>query len=112
MQILIEDLKFKTIIGILEFERVKPQDVIVDIAINYNYKKNGFIDYAKVVKIIKSTIKKQKFLLLEDAIEFLSKKLHKKFNNIEKLTIKITKPSILKDCKVSLKQKYRFTSLN
>ncbi|MEK6658706.1 MAG: dihydroneopterin aldolase, partial [Campylobacterota bacterium] len=53
MTIHIEDLKFQCIIGILDFERVTPQDVIINLAIEYDYKKN-FINYADVVEIVKN----------------------------------------------------------
>ena len=38
MTLHIEDLKFQAIIGILDFERITPQNVIVNILITYEYK--------------------------------------------------------------------------
>lgn len=101
MKVEIENLSFKTIIGILDFERKKTQRVIINISFEYDYKKGKFIDYAKIAKTIKKTIKKEKFGLIEDAIVFLEKKLNKNYD-IKNLKIKITKPNILKDCKVSV----------
>lgn len=40
MTIHIEDLRFQAIIGILDFERTTPQDVVVDLTIKYKYKKS------------------------------------------------------------------------
>ena len=37
MKVNITNLTFKTIIGILDFERVKPQKVVVDITFEYDY---------------------------------------------------------------------------
>lgn len=105
MTIHIEDLKFKCIVGILDFERKKPQDVIVNVIINYDYT-DEYIDYSKVVNIIKKNMKKKKYLLLEDALEGLRKKIFKNFPLIETLELKLTKPSILPDCRVSLSQYY------
>ena len=103
MRVYIKELTFKTIIGILPFERVKKQKVIVDISFNYTFSKksNDFIDYSEVATLVKKTIRKKKFKLIEDAILTLEKKIYKKFN-LTKLQIKISKPEILKDCLVSV----------
>ncbi|MEA1915507.1 MAG: dihydroneopterin aldolase [Campylobacterota bacterium] len=101
MHVFINDLTFKAILGILDFERIKKQTVIVDIDFEYTYKKNQFIDYSKVAKMVETTMKKKKFKLIEDAIECLHKKLTKKFK-IKNLAIKISKPTILKNCNVSV----------
>ena len=109
MTIYIEDLKFQCIIGILDFERTTQQDVIINVTIDYNYV-DKFINYADVANLIKSLMTEHKFLLLEDALSTLSKKLQKEFNLINSLSIKITKPSILPDCKVSVGDLFIFNS--
>ncbi|MCD6433658.1 MAG: dihydroneopterin aldolase [Sulfurimonas sp.] len=109
MTIHIQDLKFQCIIGILDFERITPQDVIINLEIDYDYR-DDFINYAKVVTLIKSDMIKNKFLLLEEALDDLSLKLKKEFSTINKLNLKITKPSILKGCKVSVSNFYNFNS--
>jgi len=101
MTIHVEDLKFFCIIGILDFERKKTQEVVINLTINYEYKKE-FINYAEVVELIKSSMIEQKFLLIEDALDFLNKALKSTFPLISSLSLKITKPTILKDCKVSV----------
>ena len=107
MKIYIEDLKFQCIIGILDFERVNAQDVTLNITIEYAYR-DEFINYADVVNLVKSTMYEKKFLLIEDALNELSKTLKKEFLTINKLYLKITKPSILPDCKVSVSDIYNF----
>ena len=109
MTIHIEDLKFQCIIGILDFERDTPQDVVINAVIDYNYK-NNFINYADIVEMVKSTMKKSKFLLIEDAIENINLKLIKEYNSIKSIDLKITKPSILPDCKVSVSYHYKTQS--
>ncbi len=109
MIIHIEDLKFQTIIGILDFERVNVQDISIDVEIEYVYDKE-FINYADVVALIKETMKEEKFFLIEDALKELSKILKEKFIRIDTLSVKITKPSILPDCKVSVAEFYSFDS--
>lgn len=109
MTIHIEDLKFQCIIGILDFERTKPQDVIVNVEIEYDYKE-GFINYAEVAELIKNLMKKSDFLLIEDALEAINLKLYKEYDSIENIFIKITKPSILRDCRVSVSNYYKSKS--
>lgn len=107
MTIYIEDLKFQCIIGILDFERIEEQDLIVNLTIKYEFK-TEFINYADVSEFIKSFLKNEKFLLIEDALESLSTKLKEKFSLIKTLNLKITKPSIMPDCRVSVSDTYKF----
>ena len=101
MKIKISKLTFKCIIGLLDFERITKQKVIINISFEYEFKENNFIDYAQVSNLIKKIMKKKKFELLETAITHLEQKLNNLYN-IHNLKIKITKPDILKDCIVSL----------
>lgn len=103
MNVSIDGLTFKTIIGILPFERKIKQKVVLDISFSYIFSKNqkDFVDYSHVAKMAEKIIKKEKFLLIEDALLFLEKSLTKEFK-IENLKIKISKPDILKNCKVSV----------
>ncbi len=105
MKIEISDLTFKCIIGILDFERIKKQRVIINISFEYDFSKDLFIDYSEISNLIKSTMKKEKFLLLEDAILHLENLLNNSYQ-ISNLYIKISKPNILKDCVVSLSNIY------
>ena len=109
MRIYVEELRFKCIVGILDCERVQKQEVIINLTLDYTYEQE-FIDYAKVVKLLKKTMKKRKFLLLEDALTTLTKKLKKNFPHIDTIWLKITKPSILPDCKVSVAKTTHFNS--
>jgi len=103
MVVTIDNLSFKAIIGILPFERKTKQKVIVDLSFEYMFHKDSddFIDYSIVVNIIKKTMKKKRFLLIEDAIIYLENKLNSTFK-ISNLKLKITKPNILKDCIVGV----------
>lgn len=109
MTIHIEDLKFQCIIGILDFERVTPQDVIINIQIEYLYEKE-FINYAQIVEIVKDIMIKSEFLLIEEALNSINLKLIKEFSSIKSIHLKITKPSILRDCKVSVSKHYKSQS--
>ncbi len=101
MTITINTLTFNAIIGLLDFERLKEQKIVVDCIIEYDYESN-FIDYAVVAAIIEETIKEEKFKLIEESLLHLEKKLHVKFPNISILELKITKPDILNNCSVSV----------
>ena len=109
MKIFIEDLTFQCIIGILGFERKKEQDVIINLVITYEYV-DEFINYAEVAQEIKSSMKNKKYLLIEDALRDLSQILKEKFPKINTLNLKITKPSILPDCRVSVEDFFKFDS--
>jgi dihydroneopterin aldolase len=109
MTIHIEDLRFQAIIGILDFERTTPQDLIINLTITYEYI-DEFINYADVIFEIKNEMQKKQFHLLEDALAEISKTLQNKFSKIHTLTLKITKPSIMPDCMVSLSETYKFNS--
>ena len=101
MKIEISDLTFNCIIGILDFERIKKQKVIINISFEYEYSKDLFIDYSEISNLVKTTMKEKKFLLLEDAILYLENLLNTSYQ-ISNLYIKISKPNILKNCIVSL----------
>jgi len=104
MTISIQNLSFKAILGILDFERTSAQNIEVDCEIVYRYKKeqNNYIDYAKVASLIESTMKSEKFLLIEDALEKLFFTLKDKFPQIESMKITIYKPDIIPNCRVSV----------
>ena len=106
MQIHIEELTFECIIGLLDFERLTPQKVIVTCKIDYVYKENSFINYAEVSQSIVSQMKNQKFELIETALEYLSKYLSLHYLDIEALYLKISKPDILNNAIVSVSQHY------
>ena len=103
MKISIENLSFDCIIGILDFERVRPQKVVIDLLFKYDFKnKDSFIDYSIIAKEVENIMIDKKFELLEDAIIFIEKYLINKYK-IKKLKLKISKPDILPNCVVSLK---------
>ena len=105
MTIHVEDLKFQCIIGILDFERVKEQDIVVNFECVYEFE-NEYINYVNIVDLIKKTMIFSKFNLIEDAILSLKSEILKEFPLINSYHLKISKPSILADCRVSVSDKY------
>jgi len=106
MTIHIEALTFECIIGILDFERQKAQKVIVDLTIDYNYSNDFFINYAEVITLIKEDMLKNRYELLETALNALEKKLVATYPQIEYFHLKITKPDILNNVKVALSKTF------
>jgi dihydroneopterin aldolase len=99
--VIIEELTFKAIIGILEEERINEQLVVVNCKIDYEGKEN-FINYAEVCDLIQNSIIENKFSLIEDAIEFIEKKLLEKYPHMKALYLQIKKPEILKNALVGV----------
>jgi dihydroneopterin aldolase len=108
MKILIENLEFETILGILESERLTPQKIFIVCTIDYAYTQNEFINYAEVAKLIENTMIKEKFFLIEEALEFITQTLKNTFPLIGKLTLCIRKPDILSNCTVGVEQSTLF----
>ncbi len=106
MRIEIENLTFKCIIGVLDFERTNEQRVTVNAIIDYSYTENSYLDYAEVCNLIKTNLKNKKFKLLEDALLDTKEQIFNKFKPVKSLYLKISKPDILKDCTVSLSGKW------
>ncbi len=102
MTIYIENLTFDAVIGILPEERLSPQKVIVDVQLNYEYKKDAFINYATLAKFIEDDIKKSKYELIEEALLSLHVRIKSSFFQISSIKLKISKPTILDYCDVSV----------
>ncbi len=99
--IVIEDLTFKAILGLLEKERNEEQIVVVNMKIDYE-NKSEYIDYAKVCEMVQSKIMKNKYILIEDAIDDIEEMLKKEFPQMKKLHLSIKKPEILKNALVGV----------
>ena len=108
MTIHIENLTFETIIGILDFEREKPQRVIVNLQASYDYNENQFIDYADMVLLIQSDLKNKRYQLLETALTELQALIYTTYPNLQALSLKIAKPDILSNCNVALSETWHF----
>jgi len=108
MKILIENLSFHTIIGILEEERITHQQVIVDCIIDYTYCKNHFINYAEVSTYIENTLQNEQFYLIEEALEHLGTTLKNRFPLVDELLLTIRKPTILHNCTVAVQNHFIF----
>ena len=105
MIVFIKSLQFEAIIGVLEFERIYPQEIEVDIEIEYE---GDIVDYSVVRKNVINIIKTKKFKYLEDAIYFLKDELKELFPQILSLQICIKKLKIFNNCVAGVKEKFNF----
>ena len=108
MTIHIEALTFDVIIGLLDFERDRPQRVIIDLEASYLYEDDLFIDYAEMVILIKDELKVKRYELLENALLGLKELLYTTYPKLQTLVLKISKPDILPECNVSLSKTWNF----
>ncbi|RUM72464.1 MAG: dihydroneopterin aldolase [Sulfurovum sp.] len=108
MTIHIEDLTFDVIIGLLDFERENPQQIIVDLKASYAYSDKNFIDYADMMLLIQNELKLKRYRLLEDALLGLKSILVTTYPQLETLFLKIMKPNILAPCQVGLSHTWTF----
>ncbi len=106
MTIEIKKFRFKTIIGILEHERITPQMVEITLKASYHYQKE-FVDYVQICNLIQKTMQKEKFFLIEDALLALKEKIFLTFPQITSLYLKIAKPTILENAIVSLSNSWQ-----
>ncbi|GAA8939402.1 dihydroneopterin aldolase [Helicobacter pylori] len=91
----IHNLVFETILGILEFERLKPQKISVDLDLFYTELPNkAYLDYMEIQEIIQKMMQEKQYLLIEDALKDLSHVLKTHYSEISELYLKISKLEI------------------
>ncbi|PAF52449.1 dihydroneopterin aldolase [Helicobacter sp. 13S00477-4] len=101
--LIIEKLELETIIGILDFERIHPQRVLLEGSLIYPFGNKNFIDYVAVKDMIEELLKTRKYKLLEEALLDITQNLKQKFNVIESLSLTIKKLDIISNCIVGVK---------
>ncbi|WP_187897764.1 FolB domain-containing protein [Helicobacter pylori] len=91
----VHNLVFETILGILEFERLKPQKISVDLDLFYTeLPSKAYLDYMEIQEIIQNTMQEEQYLLIEDALKDLSHVLKTHYSEISELYLKISKLEI------------------
>ncbi|WQY78318.1 FolB domain-containing protein [Helicobacter pylori] len=91
----IHNLVFEAILGILEFERLKPQKISVNLDLFYTQLPNkAYLDYMEIQEIIQNTMREKQYLLIEDALKDLSHALKTRYKEITELYLKISKLEI------------------
>ncbi len=105
----VHNLVFETILGILEFERLKPQKISVDLDLFYTELPNkAYLDYMEIQEIIQNTMQEKQYLLIEDALKDLSHVLKTRYKEITELYLKISKLEISPNSQVGASVKIRY----
>ncbi|GAA7743171.1 dihydroneopterin aldolase [Helicobacter pylori] len=91
----IHHLVFETILGILEFERLKPQKISVNVDLFYTELPNkAYLDYMEIQELIQKMMQEKQYFLIEDALKDLSQILKTRYKEISELFLKISKLEI------------------
>ena len=103
-KILINELILNLKLGYYDFEKEKTQKVKFSLEIDYEDKKpsndkdlKSIVNYAKIVKLIKKLVKNKHYNFLETLAEDVFDELFKD-RRIDKISLRIEKLEILKDC--------------
>ena len=103
-KILINELILNLKLGYYDFEKEKPQKVKFSLEVNYEDKKpsndkdlKSIVNYARIVKLIKTLVKNKHYNFLETLAEDVFDELFKD-KRIDKITLQIEKLEIMKDC--------------
>ncbi|GAA8406873.1 FolB domain-containing protein [Helicobacter pylori] len=108
----IHNLVFETILGILEFERLKPQKISVNLDLFYTELPNkAYLDYMEIQEIIQNTMREKQYLLIEDALKDLSHVLKTRYKEITELFLKISKLEISPNSQVGASVKIYYENV-
>jgi len=103
-KVLIKELILNLKLGYYDFEKKKPQKVKFSLEVDYEDKKpsndkdlNSIVNYSKIVKLIKKLVKNKHYNFLETLAEDVFDELFKD-KRIDKISLRIEKLEIMKDC--------------
>ncbi|EKE79636.1 folB domain protein [Helicobacter pylori R030b] len=108
----IHNLVFETILGILEFERLKPQKISVNLDLFYTKLPNkAYLDYMEIQELIQKMMRERQYLLIEDALKDLSQILKTRYKEISELFLKISKLEISPNSQVGASVKIYYENV-
>ena len=103
-KVLIKELILNLKLGYYDFEKEKPQKVKFSLDIDYEDKKpsndkdlKSIVNYGKIVKLIKKLVNDKHYNFLETLAEDIFDELFKD-RRIDKISLRIEKLEIMKDC--------------
>ena len=103
-KVLLKELILNLKLGYYDFEKATPQKVKFSLEANYEDKKptndkdlKSIVNYSKLVKLIKKLVKNKHYNFLETLAEDVFDELFKD-KRIDKISLKIEKLEIMKDC--------------
>ncbi len=99
-----KNLKVSCVIGVYPEERVKLQDLFIDVSVVYDISNAAIsddvsdaINYVEIADLVERRAIEEKFQLIESLMAVCLKDILEKYNNIEKVRIKVKKPSALEN---------------
>lgn len=101
LYIKLKNLKLKTIIGVYDWEQNIQRDIIINVAIEIEETKNiddklvNTIDYEDLTNLIKSTVKDNRFKLIESLVDKIIDEIRHKYKYISNLKLEIDKVGAL-----------------
>ena len=103
-KVLIKELVLDLKLGYYDFEKEKTQKVKFSLDVDYEDKKpsndkdlKSIVNYSKIVKLIKKLVKNKHYNFLETLAEDVFDELFKD-KRIDKISLRIEKLEIMKDC--------------
>ena len=100
-RILIQDLQVRCIIGVNEDERLRKQDVVINLALTTDLRKAGrsdriedAVDYAAVKKEVLALVERSQFFLIEALAEAVADLCLRK-PAVAAVTVRVDKPGAL-----------------
>lgn len=101
-RIIIRDLNIRCIVGINDEERIKQQDVIINISMDVDLKKAGIsddfshtVDYKKIKQDVYGLVEKSEYFLIEAMAENIAKICLDR-DMVESVTVSVDKPGALR----------------
>ena len=98
----IEELRISCIVGILPHERIKEQELIIDIELDLDFSNmereqniEDTVDYAELADWLEAWIQEKKFLLLETLAAQTVQQMFSRYPRIESIRLKIRKPAAI-----------------
>ena len=103
--IFLEQVSVQTKLGVPNWERLKPQTIILDIEIGYDLSQScksdeieDTVDYGEVVNRIRATLQENSFKLVEALAEHVCQLILQEFK-AKQVKVKVSKPSVLSGLK-------------
>jgi dihydroneopterin aldolase len=95
MTVTIENIAVNATIGILPSEREKPQRVVANAKIEYDYvSPSDFVDYALIADLVSKRLTEGGFGLLEEAVTAIGAEIARLNPSIVKAELSIEKPDV------------------
>lgn len=104
LEIEIKNLRMRTIIGFNDWEREKPQDVVISVAFTYDASQaiaddavNHAVNYRTITKEIIRKVESSSFNMVEALADMIYNLVHG-YDGVKKVRVELEKPNSLRFC--------------